>query len=286
MRFQTEAMAVIALLLFAILACGPSPPTYELHGQILRVDPGRQEVTIKHGDIKGFMPGMTMAFKVREGALLQGRQAGDEITATLVVEKSAAYLSRIEKTGFAALTESSPPTRVMDITEAGERIRTAELVDQTGKRRKVEDWRGRLIAVTFVYTRCPLPNYCPLLDRHFVAVQQHLEDAPDLRDRVRLVSVTLDPAYDTPEVLAAHAARLRSNPALWSFMTGQPSNIEDFASQFGVSVIRENAAAAEIVHNLRTALIDADGKLVTVFSGTEWQPSDLIAEIRRALGRR
>lgn len=285
MRFSTAGMALIALLLFAIPACAPSPPDYELRGQILKVDPARQELTIKHGDIKGFMPGMTMAFKVRDAALLQGRQPGDEIVATLVVEKTAAYLSRIEKTGYAALTEPSPATRVMDITEPGERIRTAELVDQTGRQRKIEDWRGRLMAVTFVYTRCPLPNYCPLLDRHFAAVQQQLQDAPELRERVRLVSVTLDPEYDTPPVLARHAAGLRSNPALWTFVTGQPSNIEDFASQFGVSVIRENATADEIVHNLRTALIDADGKLVTVLAGSDWQPSQLITEIRNALGR-
>jgi protein SCO1 len=285
MRFSTAGTTVIALLLFALPACTPAAPDYELRGQILKVDPARQELTIKHGDIKGFMPGMTMAFKVRDAALLQGRQPGDEIVATLVVEKSAAYLSRIEKTGFAALTEPSPETRVMDLTEPGEMIRTAELVDQTGKQRNISDWRGRLLAVTFVYTRCPLPNYCPLLDRHFAAVQQQLQDAPDLRDRVRLVSVTLDPGHDTPEVLAGHAARLRSNPALWTFVTGRPSTIEDFASQFGVSIIRENATAAEIVHNMRTALIDADGKLVTVLAGSEWEPSQLIAEIRHALGR-
>src|SRR5215207_3979024 len=135
MRFSTAGTTLIALLLFAIPACTPASPNYELRGQILKVDPARQELTIKHGDIKGFMPGMTMAFRVRDAALLQGRQPGDEIAATLVVEKSAAYLSRIEKTGFAALTESSPATRVMDITEPGETIRTAELVDPTGKPR-------------------------------------------------------------------------------------------------------------------------------------------------------
>ena len=286
MRLQSAAHALILSLLLVSPACAPAPPTYELRGQILSVDQGRQELTIKHGDIKGFMPGMTMAFKVRDAALLQGRVAGDEIAATLVVEDSAAYLSRIDKTGFSALTASSPPTRVMDITEPGEAVRGAELIDQTGKRRKIEDWRGRLFAVTFTYTRCPLPNYCPLIERHYAAVQQQLQDAPDLRDRVGLVSVTLDPEHDTPEVLARHAARLRSNPALWTFLTGAPTNVEDFAAQFGVSVIRENAPAAEIVHNLRTALISADGRLVTVLAGSEWQPTDLVAEMRRALGQR
>ena len=283
MRLRSAAHVVIAWFVLVSSACTPAAPTYELRGQILKVDAARQELTIKHGDIKGFMPGMTMAFKVRDAALMQGRMAGDEIAATLVVQNSAAYLSRIEKTGFSAVTEPPPATRVMDITEPGETVREGELIDQTGRRRTLQDWRGRLLAVTFTYTRCPLPNYCPLIERHFAAVQQTLQDAPDLRERVGLISVTLDPEHDTPEVLARHAAGLRSNPALWTFLTGTAAKVDDFAAQFGVSAIREDAPAAEIVHNLRTALVGADGQLVTVLAGSEWQPSDLIAEIRRAL---
>jgi protein SCO1/2 len=274
-----------ALAGFACRAPAPAPRTFELKGQILAIDKARRELTVNHADIPGFMPAMTMPYKVRDANLLEGRTPGELIGATLVVEESDAYLQSIRHEGVAALPDARPVARAMDLLRVGETVRDGELVDPGGARRSLGDWRGQVLAVTFVYTRCPLPNFCPLIDRHFAAVQEQVRASSDLQGRVHLVSVTLDPDYDTPAVLLRHAGRLKADPAVWSLLTGSRAQIETFASQFGVSVVRENAQPSELVHNLRTAVIDGNGRLVTVLSGGEWEPAALIAEIRNARGR-
>ena len=282
---------LFALILFAALAgfaCrapAPAPRTFELKGQILAIDQARQEITVSHADIPGFMPAMTMPYKVRDATLLKGRTPGELIGATLVVEESDAYLQSIRHEGVAALPDERPAARAMDLLGVGEAVRDSELVDPSGARRSLGDWRGQVLAVTFVYTRCPLPNFCPLIDRHFAAVQEQVRSSADLQGRVHLVSVTLNPEYDTPAVLLRHAGQLKADPAVWSLLTGSREQIETFASQFGVSVVRENTQPSDLVHNLRTAVIDGNGRLVTMLSGGEWEPAALIAEIRNARGR-
>ena len=280
-----------ALILFTALtglgcrAPAPAARTYELKAQILAIDQARQELIVNHADIPGFMPAMTMPYKVRDANLLKGRTPGELIAATLVVEGSDAYLQSIRHEGLAALPDKRPAVRAIDVLDVGEPVRDGELIDQRGTRRTLRDWRGQVLAVTFVYTRCPLPNFCPLIDRHFADVQEQVRSSSDLRGRVHLVSVTLDPEYDTPAVLMRHAGQLKADPAVWTMLTGSREQVETFASQFGVSVTRENPQSTEVVHNLRTAVIDGSGRLVTILSGGDWQPSALIAEIRNARGR-
>jgi protein SCO1 len=275
------AAAAVALA----IGCQRPARHYQLKGQIIAVDPARQELTIKHQDIPGFMPGMTMAFKVWEPRLIDGRVPGELVTATLIVKGTETYLRDVARTGFSPVIEAHPATRVRDLLQPGEAVRDAPLVDETGARQRLENWRGRTVAVTFIYTRCPLPNFCPLMDRHFKAVQEQVRADPALRGGVQLLSVSFDPEHDQPAILAKHAAKLEADPAIWHFLTGNREDVEAFAAQFGVSVMRENPSD-EIVHNLRTAIIDGEGKLITNLSGSEWAPADLVAEIRRARARR
>jgi protein SCO1/2 len=284
-RLVAIAAAVVALAA-TTTGCQRQARHYQLNGQIVAVDPARQELTITHRDIPGFMPGMTMAFKVFEPRLMEGRAPGELVTATLVVKGTEAYLRNLSRTGFAPVVDAHAATRAMDLLEPGEAIRDATLLDETGTRRRLEDWQGRILAVTFVYTRCPLPNFCPLMDRQFATVLKQVQADPALRDSVRLLSVSIDPEHDRPEVLAKHAAKLAADHAVWSFLTGEREEVEAFASQFGVSVMRDGRAADDIVHNLRTAIIDGERKLITSLNGSEWSPADLVAEIRRARARR
>jgi protein SCO1/2 len=254
---------------------------YELRGQILAVNRERQEITIKHGDIKGFMPGMTMPFKVKDARLLEGREVGDLITATLVVKDADGYLSAIERTGHAAVA-APPAMPAVDVLEAGEPVPEVRVIDETGTARALNAWRGRVLAVTFTYTRCPLPDFCPRLDRQFRAVQDQVLADPRLRDRVALLSFSFDPAFDTPPVLAAHAERLGADPRVWHFVTGQQDEIASFAARFGISIVRDSSNALDITHNLRTAVIASDGTLVTILKGNEWTPIDLMNALREA----
>jgi protein SCO1 len=286
-RLALTRMALAAVVL-AVGAAGCQRPAqhYQLTGQIVAVDPARQELTIKHEDIPGFMPGMTMAFKVWAPRLMDGRLPGEIVTATLVVNGTEAHLRDVARTGFSPVVEAHPGTRVQNLLQPGDAPRDTTLVDETGSRHRLQDFRGQTLAVTFIYTRCPLPNFCPVMDRHFRAVQEQLRADPDLRGGVRLLSVSFDPEHDQPASLAKHAAKVGADSTVWHFLTGDRADVEAFAAQFGVSVMREGARPDEIVHNLRTVIIDGEGKLVTSFSGSEWTPADLVAEIRRARTKR
>jgi protein SCO1/2 len=279
-----RAFAVLCLVVaVAASACGPpTPPAreYELTGQILAVRPERREVVIKHQDIKGFMPGMTMPFTVKDTSLLTGKQPGDLVTATLVVGETEAHLSALTTTGHAAL-EAPPPAPVADILSPGETVADAALVDQDGKARAFSSFKTHRLALTFIYTRCPLPDFCPLMDRHFASIQKTITDRAEFSD-VRLVTVTLDPAFDRPAILKAYARRRGADPAVWSFLTGEPGEVSRFATQFGLYVEHNPENAIDITHNLRTAVIDPDGRLVSVHSGNDWTPAQLVAELDAA----
>jgi len=265
-------------------ACGRAPDTssrqFELQGQILAVRPERHEVVIKHQDIKGLMPGMTMPFTVKEDALIADKKPGDLVTATLVVGETQAYLSTLTTTGHADLSEAAPPAPP-DILGPGQPVKDASLVDQDDKPRSFSTFKGHRLAVTFIYTRCPLPDFCPLMDKHFAAIQKTIQSTPALAD-VRLLTVTLDPAFDRPAILKAYARRREADPAVWTFLTGDPREVNSFATQFGLYVEHNPENAIDITHNLRTAVIDPEGRLVTVHSGNSWTPAELVADLSAA----
>jgi protein SCO1 len=250
---------------------------YELHGQILAVRPERNEVVIKHEDIKGFMPGMTMPFTVNDPSLLAGKQPGDLVTATLVVGEVQAHLSTLTTTGHATPTAAAPPPPP-DIRQPGETLADAQLVDQDGSPKALSSFRGHRVAMTFIYTRCPVPDFCPLMDKHFATIQKTIASTPSLAD-VRLVTVTLDPAFDTPKILRAHANRVGADLARWTLLSGDPKTVNQFETQFGIYVEENASGSSNIIHNLRTAVIDSQGRLVKIHTGNDWTPAELIADL-------
>src|SRR5688500_15275419 len=259
---RRRIVPLLVVLLTAVCAPAPEARQYELQGQILGIELQRNEVLIKHADIKGFMPGMTMPFKVKDTTLLSDKKAGDLVTATLVVGEIESHLSTLTRTGHAALDEAPVVSDAPPVLAAGETVSDALLVDQDGAPRPFSKLRGHRVALTFIYTRCPLPDFCPLMDRHFGAVQKILKSTPALAD-VRLVTMTLDPEFDTPAVLKPYAQRAGADPAIWSFVTAEPKDAARFGEAFGLYVERNPDSAIDITHNLRTAVIDAEGKLVT-----------------------
>jgi len=275
---------VIALLLLISAACSRER-RYPIEGQVLAVDQTRQEITLKHGDIRGFMPGMTMSFKVVDPAALASTKPGDLVRATLVVSESLGRLDNIVATGNSPLPEDAPAGSRVPMLVAGDMAPDVSLVDQDGHPRRFSEWRGKTVAVTFVYTRCPLPDFCPLMDHHFAAVQRSIESDRALADRVHLLSVSFDPDHDTPKVLHQHAQRAGADPKIWTWLTGSRAEVETFALAFGVSTIRDGRSSQEIVHNLRTAVIDRTGKIATILTGTGWTPEGLLANLREADGR-
>jgi len=277
------------VLLVATLsgACRSQEPArqYPITGQVLAVHPDRGEITIRHEDIEGLMPGMTMSFPVADRALLDGRQPGDLVSGTLEVSDSLGRIVALETTGHEPLPDSNTALVATELLAVGDPVPDAALIDQEDRRRSLSEWFGTPTLVTFIYTRCPLPNYCPLMDRHFSTIQSRVAADANLSGRVRLISITLDPEYDTPAVLAEHAAGLGADPNVWTFLTGDRVTIDRVAARFGVGIIREDSPVGPVTHNLRTALIGADGRLAIVYSGNDWTPETVIEALSAAVKR-
>ena len=285
-----RAFVVLSVCLaLASAACSKAPDqrTYTLQGQVQSLDIPRKLVTVKHEEIKGFMPAMTMPYEVADAKALDGLSPGDLINAKLVVFSNGAHLVEIKKVGTAPLEKPpaeapNPPTASsgFELLKPGEAVPDGKFVDQEGKARSFGSFKGSPVAMTFIYTRCPLPTFCPLMDRHFVSLQKSLTADPALTG-VKLVTVSFDPVTDTPAVLKKHAASLGADPARWTFLTGDRDDVDQFAARFGVSVGRALNDARDITHNLRTAIIGADGKLVKVYTGNDWSPDQLLTDLKK-----
>jgi protein SCO1/2 len=288
---RSEMLFAICLAL-AAGACTKSSDqrVFTLHGQVLAVRPSQKSVEIKHGEVKGFMPAMTMPYEVRDVKLLDRIAPGDLVSAQLVVEANTAYLSAITKVGAAPLSEPPPAAAEaasasagFELLKPGEAAPDGHFVDQDGRKREFASFAGEPTVVTFIYTKCPMPTFCPLLDRNFAAVQKRLQSDPSLaalKGRVHLVSVSFDPLTDTPAVLKRHAETLGADRHVWTFLTGDRDEIDRFASRFGVQVARAENDPRDITHNLRTAIVGADGKLVKIYTGNEWTADQLLADLK------
>jgi protein SCO1/2 len=225
-----------------------------------------------------------MSFPVASPELLEALDAGDLVTGVLEVDEALGRLTELVKTGTAPLpTDTNSAALAAGLLDVGDEVPDAALIDQDDRRRTLAEWRGVPTLVTFIYTRCPLPNFCPLMDQNFRTIQRAAREDSQLDGRIRLISISFDPDHDTPAVLSAHAARLEADPAVWTFLTGDRITVDRIAATFGVGVIRDGGPADEITHNLRTALIDADGRIAKIYSGNEWTPSIVLADLRAAL---
>ncbi len=290
MRSVALALAcfvAFAATLLVLSALGCSRPQqvhqYTLKGQIVRIDTSDGVVTIRHNDIEGFMPAMTMPFKVKNRGLLQGRAPGDLVTGRLAVTDTDAWLTDLTVVGHSEVKPAAGEAPDVAVLQPGSAVPDARLVDSRGRPFQFASLRGRVVALTFIYPRCPLPDYCPLMDRQFQAVVGRLRADARLRDSVRMLSISFDPEYDTPAVLDAHARSAGADGTLWRFASADRQTLDAFLPSFGMVVIREDPGG--ITHNLRTAIVDREGRLVTIYDGNEWSADQLISDLLKAVQR-
>ncbi len=295
----TLAAVASALLLFGLVsgcrdrsAAGTSPSTaaqagtktYHLRATVLAKNLATTEITVKHGDIPGLMPAMTMVYKVKDPAVVQEVQAGDGIAADLFVSANGQdYLlddvvitDQSRRTLPPAITASRP-------LQTGQSIPDVPLVNQDGKTIHLSGYRGKALLVTFVYTRCPMPTACPLISSHFARVHEELAKDPEAYAASHLISVSLDPSYDKPPILRQYGlAYLDDNPAgfvHWEFADTSPSNLRRLADAFGLQYSVEDN---QISHTMETTLIGPDGNVARTWEGSGWDPHEVAAAVRDA----
>ena len=283
-------VSVLITFTFLAGACswGDQPPQnekrYPIKGVVVAVNQRERTATIKHEDIPGYMQGMTMDFKIKNAADLQTMKPGDQITGTLVIDDISSWIEVTAVTeGGAVLT---PTTAVPGEPKPGDEIPDFTLVNQDGKAIHLSQYRGRSIALTFVYTRCPQPDQCTLMSSNFAAVDLELQKEPDVYAKTHLLTVSFDPEYDTPKVMrsygASHTGRYSDEKfEHWEFTTGTADEVKRIAEFFGLRYFKDSSTGEEqVMHSLRTAVIDPDGKLVKLYRGNEWKPSELADDLR------
>ena len=245
------------------------------HGQGIVLAVRGPEVTISHRAIPGYMPAMAMPFPVAHASDLDQLTPGSRVRFDLRVRNGRARITKVRQE--AAPAPDFPLPKLEHVIAIGQRVPDFTLTDERGRPAHLSDSLGRLTAIEFIYTRCPLPDVCPRLSANFALLQKRFGP------RIALLSITLDPEYDTPEVLASYGKRWRADPAVWRFLTGTPEAIRRVAGNFGLVYWAEDGA---ITHSSSTALISPTGILVARIQGSSYTPkqlSDLVAHNAGAL---
>ena len=256
---------------------------FELHGKVISVDAGQRRVTVAHQEIPGFMPAMTMPFAVREDWPFSVLAPGQTLKATLVVENGRSWLEGITIIQNTSADSGGAASPAPMEPEPGVEIPDFKLINQDGGRIHLHQYRGQALLITFIYTRCPLPDYCPRMSSNFARIQAALRQDPGLQPRVHLLSVSFDTEFDTPQVLRGYGEAYEGSPETapfrqWEFATGAADEVKRLTRFFGLEYTKDSG---QIVHTLRTALIGTDGKLRKVYRGNDWTPAEVLDQIRK-----
>ena len=249
--------------------------TYEVRGIVRKVDSEKRRAVIAHEAIPGYMDAMAMEFSVPDANDLAALQPGATVSFRLSVTDTKSWIDRVQKIAGAVAVPEAPASAGIGV---GAVVPDCALIDQSGRQFRLSDFKGRALALAFIFTRCPLPDFCPRMNEQFSVAQRELAGGADAN--WHLLSISIDPAYDTPERLAAYAPRFNADSARWTFATGEPGEIDKLAGAFGLRAVREGA---ELNHTLRTVVLDPAGRVQAIFAGNEWKPAELIDAMKRAM---
>jgi protein SCO1 len=277
---------IVLLVVFSITACShkPAAKRYELQGRVVAVDTGARQLTIAHKDIPGLMEGMTMPFTVsdKDTWVFKSIAPGDQVHATLVLGDYA----ELQDINFTKGSDTeSDGSSALRIPEPGDEVPDFTLVNQNGKTIEFRQFRGKPLLLTFIYTRCPFPDYCLRMSNNFAQVVQQLQKDPKTFAAAQLLSISIDPEHDKPAALRSYGERYvgRMDPrfAHWEFASGSPEQVRKVADFFGLAY---NQKDGQIVHGLVTVLVGKDGKVAKVYSGNDWKPGEVAADFMAAAG--
>ncbi len=272
-----------ALLLLCTCGCKNEKPAPErrfpIEGRVVAVDPKEHTITLDHHEVVGYMKAMTMGFTVRDAWVFNVVHPGDSLQATLVVSDDA-YLENISVTQARGTAELSN-TSTAHFPQIGEQVPDFHFVNQDGKPIHLSQFRGQPLLITFIYSRCPLPDYCIRMSNNFAEVAKTLQkDNAASFAKLQMLSISIDPEFDDPKVLrtygTSYAGELDPMFKHWTFASGKDEDIRKAAEFFALSYEKQNG---QIIHDLRTALLDRDGKVAGFYRGNQWRPAELAAQL-------
>lgn len=261
---------------------------YDVRGKVVSVDKAKKSAKIAHDEIKGFMEAMTMDFPIHEDWVWNDLVPGVDIRATLVVDSSAKDPYWLEK--IAIVANSAPgqaPVEEKTPEQIGKIVPDLSLTNQDGKKFTFKDYRGKTLAVTFIYRECPLPEFCIKMSRQFSDMANQIAADPEAKDKVRLLSISFDPERDTPEKLKQYGLGYLGKDAkddftVWQLAVGSNKEVRAVADFFGLKYETDANDKTQINHSLVTAVISPEGKVTKLFNGGRWTPDDVLAELKKA----
>jgi protein SCO1/2 len=238
------------------------------------------------------MVAMTMTFDVKDAKELAGIEAGDKVSFRMIVQKKDGWIDQIKKTGTATPSVATGlknfrQVREVDPLNVGDLMPDYHFTNEVGQAVSLSDFKGQALALSFIFTRCPFPTFCPRMSDNFAQAQKKLKTMPNAPPNWHLLTISFDPAFDTPAVLKSYAKQFDADPKHWSFATGELIDVTAITEQFGLLFWKPNPQEpAAISHNLRTVVIDAHGRIQKVFTENAWKVDELVAEIVKAAGQK
>jgi protein SCO1/2 len=303
MTLKTIAASSAAVLLtLATAACRPGPaessgpataktnlaPTiYQAKGVIQEVLPEQKKVKIAHEKIPGYMDAMVMILDVKQADELKGFQPGDQVSFRMLVTDNDGWIDQLKKLDLPPVPVAAPEpstfrrVREVEPLAVGDAMPDYAFTNAQGRIVRLSDFRGQALAFTFIFTRCPFPTFCPRLNSNFSETQTQLKALSNGPTNWHLLSITIDPEYDTPARLKGYAQQYRADPQRWDFVTGPLIDITAIGEQFGLLFWRPKPTEP-IQHNVRTVVIDAAGKIQWVSPDNEWKVTNLVAQVVQA----
>jgi len=284
-----QKILLCGCLALALLGCGRSTNLdegadhYDTRGVVRGFSPDRSTIEIQHENIPGFMPSMTMPFVARDPKQIADLKTGDAISFRMAVTQKDFWIENVKRIRREEVDVVEPKQRSSVSTERDARLKEGDempgfsLANQNGERVSLDTFHGQPFVLTFVFTRCPVPNFCPRMSNNFEDLQTAIKADTSRLANTRLLSVTLDPDYDTPKILSEYAAFHHADPKIWTFATGDGKEIDSLTR--GFSVYRRNEGGT-ISHGLATVLINRDGRIERIWRGNVWTPAEVTEAIQ------
>ena len=268
----------------------PNAKRFPFKGKVVSVDRAAKKAKIDHEAVVGYMEAMTMDFPVHADMVWDELTPGAEITGELVVDSSSKdgyWLENLVISAPAKAGQADVPVND-HFAQVGQEVPDFSLTDQDGKKISMKDFRGRAFAITFIYAKCPLPDYCIRMSTNFSDLARQVNADAALKDKIRLLSISFDPANDTPEKLRSYGLGYMGKGAteigVWKLAVGSDAEVRKIADFFGLRYEVDQNDSTKINHSLITAVIGPDGKVTKIFAGNEWTPAQLLKELEASLG--